>query len=46
MERIIVGKDPVLVDTYGVWLLGYSKDETVPRQKDILNFLEKIIEGK
>jgi uncharacterized protein (DUF362 family) len=27
MDRIIVGKDPVLVDTYGAWLLGYSKDE-------------------
>jgi uncharacterized protein (DUF362 family) len=27
MDRIIVGKDPVLVDTYGASLLGYSRDE-------------------
>lgn len=27
MDRIIVGKDPVLVDTYGASLIGYSKDD-------------------
>lgn len=27
MNRIIVGKDPVLVDTYGAGLLGYSRNE-------------------
>lgn len=27
MDRIIVGKDPVLVDTYGASLLGYSKED-------------------
>lgn len=27
MDRIIAGKDPVLVDTYGASLLGYSKEE-------------------
>ena len=27
MDRIIVGKDPVLVDTYGASLLGYSKQD-------------------
>lgn len=27
MDRIIVGKDPVLLDTYGASLIGYSKDD-------------------
>lgn len=27
MDRIIVGKDPVLVDTYGASLIGYSKED-------------------
>lgn len=27
MDRIIVGKDPVLVDAYGASLLGYSKED-------------------
>lgn len=27
MDRIIVGKDPVLVDTYGASLLGYSPED-------------------
>jgi uncharacterized protein (DUF362 family) len=27
MDRIIVGKDPVLIDTYAASLLGYSKDD-------------------
>jgi uncharacterized protein (DUF362 family) len=27
MDRIILGKDPVLTDTYGASLIGYSKDD-------------------
>lgn len=27
MDRIIVGKDPVLIDTYGASLMGYTKEE-------------------
>lgn len=27
MDRIIAGKDPVLVDTYGASLIGYSKED-------------------
>lgn len=27
MDRIIIGKDPVLTDTYGASLIGYSKDD-------------------
>jgi uncharacterized protein (DUF362 family) len=27
MDRLIIGKDPVLVDTYGASLIGYSKDD-------------------